>query len=299
MNLPNAVIAGAPKCGTTSLFNWLSDHPEVCGSSTKETRYLIDEGYPFFKEDNNYIYGGVEGYQFFFNDFDKEKHKIILEATPDYIYQKIALNVLADLPSKPDVIFILRKPSERIYSLFQFARNNMAVLDKEISFSQFVDKILGDNVSSFKERGILRCAIRHSRYVKYISKWFLRFGKERIHIFLFEDLKKDPLAFIERLSAILGIDKTFYEHYDFSVSNRSHNFKSIFLHKIANIFHYLIPDGPLKVLLKKLYFSFNTLPIKILSSRDKDALLKLDDYFLRYNISLAEEADIDLSPWNV
>jgi hypothetical protein len=46
MSLPNLVIAGAPKCGTSSLFYWLADHPQACGSTVKETFYLMDEEHP-------------------------------------------------------------------------------------------------------------------------------------------------------------------------------------------------------------------------------------------------------------
>ena len=42
MTFPNLVIAGAPRCGTSSLFRWLADHPNVCTSAATETRYLLD-----------------------------------------------------------------------------------------------------------------------------------------------------------------------------------------------------------------------------------------------------------------
>src|SRR5688572_5812110 len=42
MMLPNVIIAGAPKCGTSSLFRWLTDHPQVGGSTMKETYFFID-----------------------------------------------------------------------------------------------------------------------------------------------------------------------------------------------------------------------------------------------------------------
>ncbi|MCP5333794.1 MAG: hypothetical protein H7A13_10650, partial [Pseudomonadales bacterium] len=51
--LPNLIIAGAPKCGTTSLFDYLVQHPQVGGSSVKETCYVMDRGYPLFKAQSN------------------------------------------------------------------------------------------------------------------------------------------------------------------------------------------------------------------------------------------------------
>ena len=46
--LPNVAMVGVPKCGTTSVFSYLADHPEVCQSSEKETYFLMDKGHPLF-----------------------------------------------------------------------------------------------------------------------------------------------------------------------------------------------------------------------------------------------------------
>ena len=46
MNIKTIFIAGAPKCGTSSLFNWFSTHPEICSSKNKEPFYFIDEKSP-------------------------------------------------------------------------------------------------------------------------------------------------------------------------------------------------------------------------------------------------------------
>src|SRR5258707_7798728 len=58
--LPNLIIAGAPRCATTSLFRWLAAHPDVVVSHTKETRYLIDQGYPLFNKACNFHSLGLE-----------------------------------------------------------------------------------------------------------------------------------------------------------------------------------------------------------------------------------------------
>ena len=65
--LPNTIVAGAPKCGTTSVFRYLADHPEVCASNVKETRFLIDPGYPLFDAAANFSIHGLGGYERFFD----------------------------------------------------------------------------------------------------------------------------------------------------------------------------------------------------------------------------------------
>ena len=88
--LPNVVIAGAPKCGTTSLFAWLADHPDVCGSNVKEARYFLDPDDPLFDEISNFRDHGLAGYEAYFTDCEERKAQVVLEATPVYLYQQTA-----------------------------------------------------------------------------------------------------------------------------------------------------------------------------------------------------------------
>ena len=93
--LPNVVVAGAPKCGTSSLFAWLCDHPDVCGSQVKETRYLLDASSPLARS-GSYERGGIQGYAAYFEHCAERATppRVIVEATPDYLYQETARQVL-------------------------------------------------------------------------------------------------------------------------------------------------------------------------------------------------------------
>ena len=94
MILPNVIIAGAPKCGTTSLFEYLAAHPAVCPATVKETRYLIDKDYPLYHQERSFLRRGLVGYSEFFQKHIPGLHKIFIEATPDYMYQNTPLKVL-------------------------------------------------------------------------------------------------------------------------------------------------------------------------------------------------------------
>ena len=59
MALPNLIIAGAPKCGTTSLFRWIDEHPEAEGSSVKETCFFVDPQSHVFDPSSNFASGGL------------------------------------------------------------------------------------------------------------------------------------------------------------------------------------------------------------------------------------------------
>src|SRR5689334_10681741 len=85
LTLPNLVIAGAPKCGTSSLYRWLADHPQAFGSAPKETFYLMDEGHPLLRKGSNFHTRGLAGYAEFF-DGRNEEARVIFEATTHYLY---------------------------------------------------------------------------------------------------------------------------------------------------------------------------------------------------------------------
>ncbi len=293
---PSLIIAGAPKCGSTSLFDWLSSHPKVCASSVKETYFLMDEGYPLFRAENNIHKCGIEGYGNFFNHCIKGD-QLLLEATPDYLYQKTALQVIGSLPTLPIALFILRKPSHRVYSLYQFARNNVSVLPKNISFRSFVEAVMGNDSESFlRNRPILQRAISHSQYVDYLECWVSRLG-EAVRVLLFEDMCDDPKGFMVDLSAQLGLDPTHYEDFDFSVKNQTYAVKHHALHRFKRKLSKCLPHGAYRQLLRGIYAMLNTQVASKKSSDDVLMLETLDQHFLPYNKRLENLLDIDLSVW--
>ena len=82
------IIVGQPKAGTSSLFAWLAQHEQICASNIKETRFFIDSEYPLSHSNKKDI--SIDNYLKF---FETSGQKFILEATPDYLYNKTPLNL--------------------------------------------------------------------------------------------------------------------------------------------------------------------------------------------------------------
>jgi hypothetical protein len=301
MTFPNTVIAGAPKCGTSSLFTWLVGHPEVCGSRFKETRYFLDPGHPLLDRRSNYHEHGMAGYESHFRGCGGTGAKVILEATPHYLYQKTALEVLSGLDPLPTIVFLLRKPSDRTYSEYQFARNNRAVINSDVSFREFVGMITRQD-PSLAGRRMLDAAISHGRYIDYLEAWAARFPRSKIRIFLFEDLTRDNRPFMEDVAASLGIDPSFYETYAFPLKNLTYQVSFQGLHRVRSAVGRRIPRGAAKSLLRKAtkraYSAINierTSPAK--TPDDYEVLAELDREFAPYDARLAREMGVDLSVW--
>jgi hypothetical protein len=306
MSLPNLIIAGAPKCGTSSLYRWLADHPEACGATPKETFYLMDRGHPLLRRGSNFHVHGLEGYRAFFNSCSKG-HKIIFEATTHYIYQRTAMEVLSALPSAPRILFLLRKPSERVYSSFQYTKNNLANIRRDISFSEFVRLVRRDRDGSVikayagESAYVLANDLKYSRYIEYVSLWRERFGPERVEVLLFEEMKENPLAFMKKLATSLGIDPSVYDAYDFTVRNETLSLKYLPLHRRVRRLNNLLPQGSLKGLLKGVYLKAQAGAGRARSgktSEDRAALAELEQEFRPFNQRLANEFGLDLSAWN-
>src|SRR5882757_7989415 len=133
LKLPNLIIGGVHKAGTTSVFTYLSMHPDVCGSSTKEIGFFmpLKYGEPI---------GSLEEYSKYWSHCEGEK-KYLLEASPSYIYGKevIASRIRHELGKGVKVIFIFRNPTDRLFSFYERKKVN-TYLSENITFRSFVEK---------------------------------------------------------------------------------------------------------------------------------------------------------------
>jgi len=112
-SLPNFLIAGTEKAGTTSVFVYLSQHPQVCASSRKETDFFRNE----FSGDRQRDEAAYAGY---FRKCTADQH-ILMEASPAYLGEAdiVAPRIHALLPDAK-LLFILREPIARLYSAYNF-----------------------------------------------------------------------------------------------------------------------------------------------------------------------------------
>lgn len=300
--LPNAVIAGAQKSGTTSLFRWLNDHPEVCGSNVKEARYLMDPGTFFFKKASNFRDHGFEGYEAYFRHCEGSSSKVVLEATPTYLYQRTAPEVLSQIEPTPDVIFVLRKPSERAYSHFRYFKDTKVRIDREIDFREFVSLALRDDprLAEITTEGAGRI-IANSRYADYLLAWVERFPRERLHFFLFEDMTRDKRTFVKGIAERLGLDPTFFETYEFKTWNESFQIKHPRIHKIRREIGRHLPASTRERLKARTATAYAHINVdSATSERTSDELkviAELDRYFEPINEHLAELTGLDLTAW--
>lgn len=217
------IIGGTTKAATTSLFFHLSDHPEVCASSSKETRFFLDPDYPLPSKYR--IEDGLERYGQFFQECSADQ--VRMEATPDYLYSLgTAERIRVHLPHAK-VVFSLRDPVTRLISWFRYARQ-LGHVEKTCDLEAFIRRQAAPAAEAPQH---LR-ALRQGRYAAHVRRYVETFGADRVHILFQEDLARDPVNELQRLSTFAGIDPDFYHTYDFDMFNRTAAMRSPLLHRI-------------------------------------------------------------------
>lgn len=252
---PNTVIIGAPKSGTSSLFFWLSAHPDVCGSKTKETYFLAD-GVSKFNRGLNYIENGLNAYSKHFEHWNGESIRV--EATAPYIYMDNPIEILPKLESKPKVIAILRKPAERLYSHYKFNRYRMKNID--MSFEEYLNP---ENIpTGWKDY------LEQTDYPIWIEKWQKAMGKDNVLVYQMEEMHKDKVQFMKRVARDLSIDPSFYESFDFFHRNKTVAVKSKKLHRLGLKLEPLVPQW-LQEKIIPIYLGMNSSKVPGITEEEK------------------------------
>jgi hypothetical protein len=191
-HLPNFFIIGAAKSGTTSLYHYLRQQPQIYFPREKEPH--------FFDSDTNYA-EGVDAYlqQHFAN---ASSFPIRGEATPWYLYkwEKVIprmLSIYSDNP--PKFVVLLRDPVKRAWSHYlHMLRNQQENLPFHEAFAQETERLRCD-----KEKWIGYYS--EGLYVEPLQAWFKAFGRKQFRVYLTEDLAADPKAVIQDISSFCEV----------------------------------------------------------------------------------------------
>ncbi len=183
--LPNFVILGTARGGTTSLFNWLGSHPDVTPSLKKETHYF----------DRHY----AKGLRWYRSHFPLAGfHGITGEATPYLLFHPLApQRVAKDLPSSTRFIVLLRNPVHRALSHYWWGRDKGRETE---SFERAVhlepERLAGATELVLRgepsENHRMYSYLARGKYAGQLRSWFSAVGRERILIVESESLYGNP-----------------------------------------------------------------------------------------------------------
>jgi len=247
MTMPNFLVIGAAKSGTTSLYHYLKQHPQIYMSPIKEPKFFAYEGMVVDfcgPRDENLNLGtitAVEAYRALFQDVSNEL--AIGEASPIYIYNSRAPGRIKHYIPRVKLIAILRNPAERAYSSFTgLLRDGREPLPDFAEALRQEKTRISNNWSFFwhyKQRGF---------YYVQLKRYFDLFNREQIKIYLYEDFRDNPLGILKDIFRFLDVDDNFVPDLSlrYNVSGTPRNRKlHIFLagpNSMKSILERLVPE---------------------------------------------------------
>lgn len=221
---PNLFIVGAPKCGTTSLYHYLRQHPEIFMSNFKEPHYFGKD----LTRLNNLYYTEEKKYLKLFTMVKKEK--IIGEASLHYLYSYSAPGEIKNFNSKSKIIILLRHPTEMIYSLHsQLLFSGNEVEQDFIMALELEDiRLKGKNIPSkidLIEKLFYRTYVE--KLPDQIQRYQKIFSKENVKIMLLSDLQNNVNNTYQNILKFLNVDPSFTPEFTIENPHKSFRFKII------------------------------------------------------------------------
>ena len=203
VRLPNFLVVGAEKCGTTSLYQYLKQHPDIYLPAKKELHYFTYDHIEKIAEDPggqyvlNHACATREEYETYYRETDA--HVAIGEISPSYFYfSQISERIESELEN-PKIIIMLRNPIHKAHSQYMhLVRDNREHLP-------FFDALMAERQRIEAGWGPLWRYTESCLYSARVAKYIEVFGEDRIKIGLFEELSKDPQTFVKDLFEFLGV----------------------------------------------------------------------------------------------
>ena len=290
MKKPNFFILGAPKCGTTSLAAWLSQHPQIFMSPLKEP-------FHFNTDHNNRGFKERSHYESLFSKAD-DRHIAVGEASAWYLSSQVAVSLIEEYSPESRYVVCLRNPVDMAYSLHeqQLVSGNEHVKCFSEAWELSDERLKASSVSRW-------CA--DARQLAYgevcklgaqMGRLYDRVPKSRVLPVFLDDLRSKPDLEYQRIVNFLGVRSESQK--DFPVLNSAKELRSVRMRKVVTtlgtIKYNLGIKGGIGLL--------NFINRKNVTFRDREPMseamrIALQDYFREDVIVLGNLVGRDLSDW--
>ena len=227
---PDFLIVGAPKAGTTSLHNWLAQHPEVFMPDNKEPHYFCAD----FHEQSDRLHGErryfpIRDERAYLELFaGRGEGQVAGESSTSSLYSHVAAERIRDFRNDARIVVLLRDPVDLIYSFHAY----LLVFHEETveSFREALD------IEEPRRRGeiALPPRVRHPSRLYYseigrladqVERYTRLFPREQILLLLFDDLKADGAGTYRRVLRFLGVEESFVPEFTVDNVNRTNRYR--------------------------------------------------------------------------
>jgi len=279
MRIPDLYIVGAPKSGTTSLYEWLKGHPEIYMTAVKEPC--------FYSRDLAQDKSG----NFLRYDTDRDRYLALFDAAGDakrvgeastrYLYSKDAAALIAQDQPGARIVALLRNPVDMIASLHahKLAGGTEDLVDFEEALAAEADRHAGKRIP--RDSNPLLATYRdRAHFGEQVARWMDTFGAAQVHVILFEEMIRDPGVHFRRLLEFLEVDPT-YQPASFAAHNQAHGSRGGPLRRLAR-------TRPVQVA------AWRLLPALIGDARTRELSRRLGHSRLRRSAAKRAEVPVEL-----
>src|SRR6266511_2184385 len=208
--LPDFLIIGAQKAGTTALYAYLRWHPEITGPSFKEVSYF-DRHYA---HGERWYRGHLPGrLRLWLTKRRRGSWPLVGEASPSYLFHPLAPERVAALMPRARLIAVLRNPVDRAFSHYQ---HEVALGREKLSFEEALDREddrmrgeierMLEDPSYFSHAWWNYTYVARGRYAEQLERWFAAFPREQLLVLVSEELLDQTAETYARVLDFLRVD---------------------------------------------------------------------------------------------
>jgi hypothetical protein len=207
--LPNFLVLGAARCGTTSLHYYLAEHPDVCMSAIKEPNFFLFEQTPVgprpcIGDDRRLLAKSVPEQSRYERLFARPA-AAVGEASPLYLYTRETPELIRDAVPAARLIAIVREPIERTWSHFAYVNDDLGA-DAMSAFRQAVDAELDRPYEPYRTGTHF---LRLSAYADQLERYRATFPVEQLLVVKYDELVARTPETLVRICGFLGVDDGF------------------------------------------------------------------------------------------
>jgi hypothetical protein len=200
MRRPDFFIVGAPKSGTTAMYEYLREHPDLYLPERKELRYFgsdleIRDRQPLSESDYLAHFAGAEG------------HQLVGTAYVWYLYSSLAAAEIKAFAPDARIIAMIRNPIDMLHALHgeHLSNGNEDIRDFTEALDAEPDRRAGRRIPAHAHlpAGLLYSTV--PRYAEQLERYVAAFGRDRVHVIVFDDFAADTSAAYAATLRFIGV----------------------------------------------------------------------------------------------
>ncbi|WP_085522667.1 sulfotransferase family protein [Tuberibacillus sp. Marseille-P3662] len=278
MTLPNFLILGAAKGGTTALYHYLKQHPEIFMPSLKEPNFFALEGKeinfkgPQDEGVNKDSINNMQDYRGLFSGVQDEK--AIGEASPLYLYSQYAPENIKSYIPNAKLIAILRNPVDRAFSSYLHCCR-----DKREPYPKDFGKALSEEKSRIEANwGLIWHYKSAGYYYEQLKRYYEIFNNDQIKVILYDDFIDNPISVYREVLKFLEVNDSFIPNmktrYNVSGVPKNHFIHDLMINKnlFKSTLKKLIPNKKLRYNIRAKIYNNNLKKPKVENKFERELI---------------------------